>query len=118
MIPVAVLDITVLFAGASERDAYHDRGQEIVSRIDHGYLPDVRVANYVLAEVLNLTRETLGPAAATEVLDRVIEGTHFEATHVRKADFSSAQALFRQYGGRCTPNRSTTTGRSIPTPMV
>lgn len=95
--PVALLDTNVLFASASARDDYHDRAQEIVRGIDHGELPDAVVTNYVLTETLNLTGEKLGPGAANEMLDRFIEGTHFEIDHAPKADFNAAQALFRRY---------------------
>ena len=94
---IAVLDTNVLFASASERDEYHDLGQEIVRGIDHGNLPDVIVTNYVVAEILNLTREKLGPATATEILDRLIAGAHFEIVHAPKTDFNSGQELFRQH---------------------
>jgi predicted nucleic acid-binding protein len=95
--PIALLDTNVLFASASARDDYHDRAQEIVRGIDHGELPDAVVTNYVLTETLNLTGEKLGPGAANEMLDRLIEGTHFEIDHAPKADFNAAQALFRRY---------------------
>jgi hypothetical protein len=94
---VALLDTNVLFASASARDNYHDRGREIVSGIDHGDLPDAIVTDYVVAETLNLTAEKLGPDAANGILDRLIEGAHFEIDHAPKADFNAAQAIFRQF---------------------
>ena len=96
--PVAPLDTNILFASASARDDYHERAQEIVRGIDHGDLPDVIVTNYVVAETLNLTDEKLGPAAANEMLDRLIEAAHFEIDHAPKTDFNAAQALFHRYG--------------------
>ncbi|ACV11671.1 PilT protein domain protein [Halorhabdus utahensis DSM 12940] len=92
-----VLDTNVLFAAASARDRYHDRAREIVRGIDHGDLPEAVVSNYVLAETLNLTREKLGPEAANALLDRLLEGAHFEVNHAPRADFNAAQALFRRY---------------------
>ena len=97
-VPVALLDTNVLFASASARDDYHNRAQEIVRGIDHGDLPDVIVTNYVVAETLNLTGEKLGPDAANQMLDRLIEGAHFEIDHAPKTNFNAAQALFRRYG--------------------
>ena len=94
---VALLDTNVLFASASARDEYHGRAQEIISGIDHGKLPEAIITNYVLAETLNLAGERLGPEMANQILDRLIEGTHFEIVHAPKADFNAAQALFRQY---------------------
>ena len=96
--PVALLDTNVLFASASARDDYHERAQEIVRGIDHGDLPDVIVTNYVIAETLTLTGEKLGPAAANEMLDRLIKAAHFEIDHAPKTDFNAAQALFHRYG--------------------
>jgi len=96
--PVALIDTNVLFASASARDDYHNRAREIVRGIDHGDLPDVIVTNYVVAETLNLTGEKLGPDAANQMLDRLIEGAHFEIDHAPKTDFNAAQALFRRYG--------------------
>ena len=96
---VALLDTNVLFATASARDAYHDRARELVRGIDHGTLPEAVITNYVVPETLNLTRETLGPEAANGMLDRLIEGTHFEIVHAPQADFNAAQAVFRRYPG-------------------
>lgn len=97
--PVALLDTNVLFASASARDEYHSRAREIIRGVDHGTLPETVVTNYVVAETLNLTRERLGPETATDMLDRLIEGAHFEVTHAPQADFTAAQALFRRYSG-------------------
>lgn len=94
---VALLDTNVLLASASARDNYHDRGREIVSGIDHGDLQDVVLTNYVVAETLDLTDEKLGPDATNGILDRLIEGAHFEIDHAPKPDFNAAQAIFRQY---------------------
>lgn len=94
---VALLDTNVLFASASARDEYHDHAREIVRGIDHGELPDAIVTNYVVAETLNLSGEKLDAGAANQMLDRLIEGAHFEIVHAPKADFNAAQVLFRQY---------------------
>lgn len=92
-----LLDTNVLFATASSRDEYHETARDIVRGVDHGELPDAIVTNYVLAETLNLTREKMGADAATAMLDRLIEGAHFDIVHAAQADFTAAQALFRQY---------------------
>ncbi|WP_050048202.1 type II toxin-antitoxin system VapC family toxin [Halanaeroarchaeum sulfurireducens] len=94
---VALLDTNVVFASASARDEYHDPASEIVHGIDHGDLPDAIVTDYVIAETLNLTRERLSPRAANQLLDRLIEGAHFEIVHTPKADFNAAQPIFRQH---------------------
>lgn len=94
---VALLDTNVLFASASARDEYHDRGRAIVQAIDHGELPEGIVTNYVVAETLNIAREKLGPETATEMLNRLVEGTHFAVEHAPQSDFNAAQPLFRRY---------------------
>ncbi|WP_247731361.1 type II toxin-antitoxin system VapC family toxin [Halovivax limisalsi] len=94
---VAMLDTNVLFASASARDAYHDRARELVRGIDYGELPDAIVTDYVVAEALNLVREKLGPEVANGVLERLIEGTHFEVVHTPQTDFIRAQSLFREH---------------------
>jgi uncharacterized protein len=33
------------------------------------------------------------------MLDRLIEGTHFEIVHAPQSDFNAAQAVFRRYPG-------------------
>ncbi|MFB6124786.1 MAG: type II toxin-antitoxin system VapC family toxin [Halanaeroarchaeum sp.] len=94
----ALLDTNLLFASASARDDYHDCSRKIIRGIDHGELPEAIVTNYVVAETLNLTGEKLNPDAAHQMLDRLIEGAHFEIVHAPKADFNAAQAIFRRYG--------------------
>ena len=94
---VALLDTNVLFASASARDEYHGRARAIVRAIDHGELPEALVTNYVLSETLNLSGEKLGPDAASRMLDRLLEGAHFEIVHAPKPDFTAAQAHFRRY---------------------
>jgi len=94
---VALVDTNVLFAAASARDAYHNRGSKIVRRIDHGELPDAIITNYVVAETLNIATSKLGSDPATQLLDRLIAGARFELTHVAQTDFNAAQPIFRQY---------------------
>ena len=55
------------------------------------------LTDYVVAELLSRSREKLRADAATQLLDRFIEGTHFEIVHAPKADFNAAQPLFRRY---------------------
>ncbi|MWG32970.1 PIN domain-containing protein [Halomarina oriensis] len=94
---VALLDTNVLFAAASARDQYHDQARAIVGAVDHGELPTGVVTNYIVAEALNLTREKLGSEAANGLLDRLIEGAHFDVAHAPHTDFNAAQGLFRRY---------------------
>lgn len=94
---VAVVDTNVLFATSSARDEYHERARAIVRGIDHGDLPEVVVTDYVVAETLNLVGEKITPQTATDLLDRLIEGAHFDVRHTPQSDFKTGQALFRRY---------------------
>jgi hypothetical protein len=94
---LALLDTNVLFASASARDEYHDRSRKIVRGIDHGDLPEAVITNYVVAETLNLARERLGPDVANDLLERLLEGSHFRITHATQSDFNVGTELFRQH---------------------
>lgn len=95
----ALLDTNVLFANASARDEFHEQASKIIRGVDHGELPKAVVTNYVVAETLNLANERLGHEAANGLLDRLIEGAHFEIVHATQADFTAAQVLFRRHSG-------------------
>lgn len=94
---VAIVDTNVLFATSSARDEYHERARAIVRGIDHGDLPEADVTDYVVAETLNLVGKKIAPQMANEVIDRLIEGAHFEVLHTPQSDFRRGQALFRRY---------------------
>jgi hypothetical protein len=81
---VVLIDTNVLFATASARDTYHDTAREIIHDIDHGTLPEPIVTDYVVAETLNCTGVKLGPSAGTQLLDRLVQGTHFESIILQK----------------------------------
>ena len=94
---VALVDTNVLFAAASARDTYHDHASDIIRGIDHGELPAAIVTNYVVAETLNLATTKLSPEAATDLLNRLVAGSHFNITQTAQTDFNAAQPIFRQY---------------------
>ncbi|WP_424017652.1 type II toxin-antitoxin system VapC family toxin [Halorientalis pallida] len=95
--PVAVIDSNVLIAMASRRDQAHDIARDIVSGIDQGDLPAVRVTNYVVAEVLNYLRERNRGGVATDVYDRLDAGLGFEIVHATKSDYNRALDLFDRF---------------------
>lgn len=93
----ALLDTNVLFAFRSKYDQYHEPATEILTAIDAGRLPASRVTNYVVAESLSLIGERATQDVAAETLDFLVEGSGFEICHATQSDFTSGQALFRQY---------------------
>jgi predicted nucleic acid-binding protein len=92
-----VVDSNILIGQRLARDQYHERATEIVRAIDHGDLPTAYVTNYVLGEVLNVLGRRAGHDAAVATLDTLVESAGFEIVHLPKADFTSGQALYRQY---------------------
>lgn len=96
---VAVVDANVLIGYGLKRDQYQDQARAIIEGIDHGDLPRGMVTNYVLAEVLNVIGERTGHENGVALLDALLESAGFEIVHLPKADFTSGQALYRQYHG-------------------
>lgn len=93
----AVADTSVLFAMRSAHDEFHERAREIIRGVDHGQLPDLHITDHVLAETLNLILNRGNQQTATETMNLLIEGSHFQLQHTPKTDFNSTQALFRHY---------------------
>jgi predicted nucleic acid-binding protein len=93
----ALLDTNVLFGFRSKYDQYHEPATDILTGIDAGGLPTAHVTNYIVAESLSLIGERATQAVATETLDFLIEGSGFEVCQATRSDFTSGQALFRQY---------------------
>jgi len=92
-----LLDTNVLFGFRSRHDQYHEPATEILTAMDAGELPVGRVTDYVVAESLSLIGERASQDVAAETLDFLVEGSEFEVDHTTKSDFTSGQALFRQY---------------------
>lgn len=93
----AVLDTNVLFARQNKNDQYHESANAILSGVDHGELPAIRIPDFVVAESMNLLSNKNGHRTAAAVLDRLLEGSQFSLQSTSKADFNSTQALFRRY---------------------
>jgi len=94
---IAFVDTNVLFASVSARDEFHESARSIVRGIDHGRLPEASITNYVVAETMNLVRERLDPDLATDLLDSLREGAHFEISHAARSDFHAGEGLFRRH---------------------
>lgn len=97
--PVALIDSNVLFAFRNSSDQYHDRATDIVTAIDAGTLPDGRVPNYTLPEVLNPIVKRGGHAAGIETLDFLTGSRGFRLTYFERDDYDRGQALFRRAEG-------------------
>jgi predicted nucleic acid-binding protein len=95
--PRALVDTTVLFAGAYRRDDAHEDGLSVLRGIDTAALPEAVVLEYVLAETLNGLTTHAGHEAATDFLDRIEENTRFHVESITADEFATAKALFRQY---------------------
>ncbi len=95
--PRALVDTTVLFAGAYRRDSAHEDGLSVLRGIDTAALPEAVVLEYVLAETLNGLTTHAGHEAATDFLDRIEENTRFHVESITADEFATAKALFRQH---------------------
>lgn len=95
--PRALVDTTVLFAAAYQRDSAHDDALPILRGIDTADLPEAVILDYVLAETLNGLTTHAGHNAATDFLDRIEENTRFHIESLTGDAFATGKALFRQY---------------------
>ena len=95
----ALIDTTVLFAGAYRRDERHDTGRAILQAIDSGACPETVVLDYVLAETMNGLLTHAGHVAAVDMLDRIEENRQFDVVATSGADLTGAKGLFRSFDG-------------------
>lgn len=97
--PRALVDTTVLFAGAYRRDSAHDDALPVLTGIDSAALPEAVILDFVLAETLNGLTGHAGHDAAVDFLDRIEENARFHIDSLTAEAFATAKALFRQYEG-------------------
>ena len=95
--PRALLDTTVCFAAAYQRDSAHDEALPILRGIDDGSLPEAVVLDYVLAETLNGLTTHAGHDAAVDFLDRIEENARFHIEFLSADAFATAKAVFRRH---------------------
>lgn len=95
--PQALLDTSVLFAAAYQRDGAHTDGLAIMKGIDDGSPPEAVVLDFVLAETLNGLTTHAGHDAAVDLLDRIEENAQFTVATIASDDFATAKALFRRH---------------------
>lgn len=95
--PRALIDTSVLFAAAYDRDGSHDAALPVLRGIDDGTLPEVVVLDYVLAETLNGLTTCAGHTAAVDFLDRVEENARFHIDALTTDAVATGKALFRQH---------------------
>lgn len=93
----ALIDTTVLFAAAYQRDSAHADGLPIVQQVDDGSLPEGVLLDYVLAETLNGLTSHAGHTAAVDFLDRIEQNERFHVESLTSDAFATAKALFRQH---------------------
>lgn len=97
--PRALIDTTVLYAGAYRRDAAHEEGLAILRGVDTADLPEAVVLDYVLAETLNGLTTHAGHEAAVGFLDRIEENARFHIESLTADGRATAKAEFRGYEG-------------------
>jgi predicted nucleic acid-binding protein len=95
--PVAMVDSNVLLADRLSRDQYHERGVAIVEGIDTSTLPDGRVTEMLLAEVLNPIQKLAGHDRAVETLALLESTPGVQLDETVKADATRGRELFSRY---------------------
>ncbi|RBI62329.1 VapC toxin family PIN domain ribonuclease [halophilic archaeon] len=95
--PRALVDTTVLFAAAYQRDGVHAGGLSIVRGIDDGSLPEAVILDYILVETMNGLTTHAGHEAAVDFLDRIEENARFHVESLSADTFATAKAVFRQH---------------------
>ena len=95
--PRALLDTTVLFAAAYQRDGLHEDALPILQGIDQGDLPEGVVLDFILAETLNGLTTHAGHDAAVDFLDRLEANARFHIASLTGDAMATAKSLFRQY---------------------
>jgi predicted nucleic acid-binding protein len=93
----AVVDTSVILSRKADDDPHHETAREIMGGIDRGGLPTAELTEIILTEILNWIHRRAGPRDATDMLDRLVEGAHFNLVHSPKQVFDGAMRLVRQY---------------------
>ena len=94
----ALLDATVVIAAVDDDDEDHDTGLQILQAVDDGELPRGIVVSDALQESLNFVHERAGYTMAIDLVDRFVQGTHFEIPYNPQKNYGTARSLFRADG--------------------
>lgn len=92
-----VLDSNVLIASHNDDADNHGVSKAIIDGIDRGVLPQARVTNYVVAEVLNLLHGRHSHQLALDTYERLDRAMSFHIEHQPEGDFEEAVELFHTY---------------------
>ncbi|WP_225336502.1 PIN domain-containing protein [Halomicrobium urmianum] len=95
--PRALVDTSVLFAAAYQRDSAHADALPILHGIDDGSLPEAVVIDYVLAETLNGLTTHAGHDASVDLFDRIEENARFHVDSLTTDALATGKALFRRH---------------------
>lgn len=95
----AVVDSNVIIATRLAADQHHSRARTVMEGIDGGDLPDGRVPDVVLHEVLNYLHVKAGNETAIETLDRIQASIDLSVDRTTKTDFDAGRTLFRKFAG-------------------
>lgn len=94
----ALLDATVVIAAVDDDDENHDTGLQILQAVDDGELPRGIVVSDALQESLNYVHERAGHTMAIDLVDRFVQGAHFEIPYNPQKNYGTARSLFRADG--------------------
>lgn len=92
----ALLDTTVRYAAANERAGRHETALAIVRGADDGTLPELDVPDPTLAETMNGLTRDVGPATATDVLERTRRAQRFDVRREPDAVWHTDLSAFEE----------------------
>lgn len=93
----ALVDTTILYAAANQRERHHRAGLAIVQAADHGRIPQLVVPDVVLLETMNGVHRDLGPGKAHDLLARLEEGAAFQLTREPDIVWRTGLEIFRNH---------------------
>ncbi len=94
MAPLAMCDTTVLYAAGNRNAHRHTKAFEIVSAVDRGELPLLRIPDAVLVETINGLTRDVGHEIAVALLERLQTGSQFELVREPRSVWETGIDLF------------------------
>lgn len=92
----AIVDTTILYAVGNSRANRHETARSIVSGVDTGDLPSLRVPDPVAIETMNGLVRDVGHLTAIDFLDRLRRGGRFAVAREPATVWTEGLAVFER----------------------
>src|SRR3989338_2422142 len=90
------IDTVTLFAGFFSDETHHLKAKKIIEEIAYRKIKNVVYSDYVLDELLTLTRTKQSAAASKNVLEEIV-GSEIELLRVDQRHLAVAFEIFKKY---------------------